>query len=183
MSTTTDQRHQSAFIFLRRRPEIRRSQSWSGHLWSPGYYMSTSGNMSKETWKQWNEKSSLQSLTGPIQRLVKNSASNLKPGWFAISCKSHPGFCVYMTSFCYGGNTPANPWCDDLADAAFGKITAVYGHSDENGPFVRKWSARKMAITDKMGKNSLLSVRFWWLRSHFYGQTLRKEASVRKSSS
>ena len=106
MSTTTDQRHQSAFIFLRRRPEIRRSQSWSGHLWSPGYYMSTSGNMSKETWKKWNEKSSLQSLTGPIQRLVKNSASNLKPGWFAISCKSHPGFCVYMTSFCYGGNNP-----------------------------------------------------------------------------
>ena len=39
----------SAFIFLRRRPEIRRSQSWSGHLRSPGYYMSTSGNMSKET--------------------------------------------------------------------------------------------------------------------------------------
>ena len=84
------------------------------------------------------KKSSLQSLTGPIQSLVNNSASNLKPGWFAISCKSHPGFCVYMTSFCYGGNNPANSWCDDLADAAFGKITAVYGHSDENGPFVRK---------------------------------------------
>ena len=49
MSTTTNQRHQSAFIFLRRRPEIRRSQSLGGHLWSPGYYMSTSGNMSKET--------------------------------------------------------------------------------------------------------------------------------------
>ena len=55
----------------------------------------------------------------------------------------------------------ANPWCDDLAGAAFGKITAVYGHIDENWRFVRKWSARKMAITDKMGKNSLLSVRFW----------------------
>ena len=39
----------SAFIFLRRHPEIRRSQSWSGHLWSPGCYMSTSGNMNKET--------------------------------------------------------------------------------------------------------------------------------------
>ena len=38
----------SAFILLRRHPEIRLSQSWSGHLWSPGYYMSTSGNMSKE---------------------------------------------------------------------------------------------------------------------------------------
>ena len=39
----------SAFIFLRRHPEIRQSQYWSGHLWSPGYYMSTLGNMSKET--------------------------------------------------------------------------------------------------------------------------------------
>ena len=39
----------SAFIFLRRHPEIRRSQSLGGHLWSPGCYMSTSGNMSKET--------------------------------------------------------------------------------------------------------------------------------------
>mgnify|MGYP000155236388 CR=1 FL=1 len=39
----------SAFIFLRRHPEIRRSQYWGGHLWSPGYYMSTLGNMSKET--------------------------------------------------------------------------------------------------------------------------------------
>ncbi|EEI09273.1 transposase-like protein [Limosilactobacillus reuteri MM4-1A] len=38
----------SAFIFLRRHPEIRQSQSWSGHLWSPSYYMSTLGNMSKE---------------------------------------------------------------------------------------------------------------------------------------
>ncbi len=38
----------NAFIFLRRHPEIRRSQSWGGHLWSPGYYISTSGNMSKE---------------------------------------------------------------------------------------------------------------------------------------
>ena len=39
----------SAFIFLRRHPEIRQSQYWSGHLWSPSYYMSTLGNMSKET--------------------------------------------------------------------------------------------------------------------------------------
>ncbi|WP_270522180.1 hypothetical protein [Ligilactobacillus ruminis] len=53
----------------------------------------------------------------------------------------------------------ANSWCDDLAGAAFGKITAVYGHIDENGRFVRKWPARKMAITDKMVKNSLLSVK------------------------
>ena len=26
----------------------------------------------------------------------------------------------------------------DLSGASFGKITAVYGHIDENGPFVRK---------------------------------------------
>ena len=38
----------SAFIFLRRHPEIRRSQSWGGHLWSPGYYIGTPVNMSKE---------------------------------------------------------------------------------------------------------------------------------------
>ena len=38
----------SAFIFLKRHPEIRRSQDWGGHLWSPSYYMSTLGNMSKD---------------------------------------------------------------------------------------------------------------------------------------
>lgn len=38
----------SAFIFLQRHPEIRQSQYWGGHLWSPSYYMSTLGNMSKE---------------------------------------------------------------------------------------------------------------------------------------
>ena len=35
----------SAFIFLKRHPEIRQSQYWGGHLWSPSYYMS---NMSKD---------------------------------------------------------------------------------------------------------------------------------------
>ena len=38
----------SAFILLKRHPEIRHSQYWGGHLWSPGYYMSTLGNMSKD---------------------------------------------------------------------------------------------------------------------------------------
>ena len=38
----------SAFIFLKRHPEIRQSQYWGGHLWSPSYYMSTLGNMSKD---------------------------------------------------------------------------------------------------------------------------------------
>ena len=38
----------SAYIFLKRHPEIKQSQYWGGHLWSPSYYMSTLGNMSKE---------------------------------------------------------------------------------------------------------------------------------------
>jgi len=70
----------------------------------------------------------------------------------------------------------------DLTGAAFGKIiTAVYGHIDENGRFVRKWPARKMAITDKMVKNGRLSVKIQTFRTRFYGQMLRKAASVRKS--
>ena len=69
----------------------------------------------------------------------------------------------------------------DLADAAFDETAAVYGHIDENGGFVRKRPARKMAIMDKMVKNSLLSVRFQTFWSKFYGQTLRKAGFVRKS--
>ena len=69
----------------------------------------------------------------------------------------------------------------DLSVAAFGKIIAVYGHIDENGRFVRKRSARKMAITDKMGKNGRLSVKFQSFRTRFYGQILQKAACVRKS--
>ena len=45
-----------------------------------------------------------------------------------------------------------------MRSTAFGKITAVYGQIDENWEFVRNWPARKKAITDKMFKNSLLSV-------------------------
>ena len=74
-------------------------------------------------------------------------------------------------------------WRADLSDAAFGKITAVYGHIDENGPSVRKRPAPKMAITDKMGKNGQLSVKIQTFLTRFYGQMLRKEAFVRKSSS
>ena len=70
----------------------------------------------------------------------------------------------------------------DLASTAFGKIIAVYGHIDENGPFVRKWLAPKMAITDKMVKNGRLSVKIQTFRTRFYGQMLRKAACVRKSS-
>ena len=71
----------------------------------------------------------------------------------------------------------------DLSDAAFGKITAVYGHIDENGRFVRNWPVRKMAITDKMVKNGRLSVKIKPFRTRFYGQMLQKAACVRKSSS
>ncbi|WP_333491113.1 hypothetical protein [Ligilactobacillus ruminis] len=70
-----------------------------------------------------------------------------------------------------------------MRSAAFGKITVVYGHIEENGRFVRKWTVPKMAITDKTVKNSCLSVKihaFWTL---FYGQTLQKAGFVRKSSS
>ena len=71
----------------------------------------------------------------------------------------------------------------DLSDAAFGKSSAVYGHIDENGRFVRKQPARKKAITDKMVKNSRLSVKIQTFRTRFYGQMLRKAAFVRKSPS
>ena len=45
-----------------------------------------------------------------------------------------------------------------MRSTAFGKITVVYGHIDENGASVRKWLARKMPFTDKMVKNGRLSV-------------------------
>ncbi|RGK48207.1 hypothetical protein DXD09_00260 [Ligilactobacillus ruminis] len=66
---------------------------------------------------------------------------------------------------------------------AFGKITAVYGQIDENGHFVRNWPARKMAITDKMVKNSCLSVKIQPFRTRFYGQMLQKAGFIRKSPS
>ena len=47
----------------------------------------------------------------------------------------------------------------DLSVAAFGKSSAVYGHIDENGRFVRNWPVRKMAITDKSLENAGLSVK------------------------
>ena len=49
-------------------------------------------------------------------------------------------------------------WHADLASAAFGKITAVYGQIDENESSVRKRLARKISITDKMVRNGRLSV-------------------------
>ena len=70
----------------------------------------------------------------------------------------------------------------NLADAASDEIAAVYGQIDENGGFVRKWLDRKMAITDKMVKNSWLSVKIKPFLTRFYGQMLQKAACVRKSS-
>ncbi|MFJ6909866.1 MAG: hypothetical protein ACIRZM_06570 [Ligilactobacillus ruminis] len=65
-------------------------------------------------------------------------------------------------------------WRADLASAAFGKITAVYGQINENGSSVRKWLARKMPFTDKMVKNGRLSVKIQLFRTRFYGQMLQK---------
>ena len=68
----------------------------------------------------------------------------------------------------------------DLADSAFGKNAFVYGHIDENGKFVRKRPARKIAITDKMVKNVRLSVKIQTFRTRFYGQITEKRWFVRK---
>ena len=76
-----------------------------------------------------------------------------------------------------------NSWRSDLTSAAFGKISAVYGHIDKNGHLVRKRPARKMAITDKMVKNGRLSVKIQTFRTRFYGQMLQKQSFVRKSTS
>jgi len=70
-----------------------------------------------------------------------------------------------------------------MSSTAFGKITAVYGQIDENGLFVRKWPARKIPITDKMGKNGRLSVKIQAFWTRFYGQMVQKDGFVRKSSS
>lgn len=45
----------SAQLFLANHPEIRKDQDWGGHLWSPSYYMSTLGNMSKGTVQKYLE--------------------------------------------------------------------------------------------------------------------------------
>ena len=70
-----------------------------------------------------------------------------------------------------------------MRSTAFGKIIVIYGHIDENGRFVRKWTVPKMAITDKMVKNGRLSVNLQTFRTRFYGQMLQKAGFVRKSSS
>ena len=74
-------------------------------------------------------------------------------------------------------------WRADWAGTAFGKSSAVYGHTDKNEGFVRKSSAQKMPFTDKMVKNGRLSVRFQPFLTRFYGQMVQKSDFVRKSSS
>jgi len=70
-----------------------------------------------------------------------------------------------------------------MRSTEFVKIIVVYGYIAENGLFVRNWSARKMAITDKTVKNSCLSVKIQAFRTLFYGQMIQKAGFVRKSSS
>ena len=43
----------SARLFLKNHPEIRNNQFWSSRLWSSSYYVGTTGNMSKETVRQY----------------------------------------------------------------------------------------------------------------------------------
>ena len=38
----------SARLFFSKHPDVKSKKFWSGHLWSPSYYMSTLGNMSRE---------------------------------------------------------------------------------------------------------------------------------------
>ena len=88
------------------------------------------------------------------------------------------------------GTSQKSPFCSQpdsdavieqvMRSTAFGKITVVYGHIAENGLFVRNWSARKMAITDKNAKNVRLSVKIQTFRPRFYGQMVQKAGFVRK---
>ena len=64
-------------------------------------------------------------------------------------------------------------WRADLACAAFGKISAVYGHIDENRFSVRKCPAQK-GDYGQNGQNGRLSVKIQPFRTRFYGQILKK---------
>ena len=39
----------SARLFFELHPEIKAQEFWGGHLWSPSYFMSTLGDMSRQT--------------------------------------------------------------------------------------------------------------------------------------
>ncbi|AEN78728.1 hypothetical protein [Ligilactobacillus ruminis] len=60
----------------------------------------------------------------------------------------------------------------DLSGAAFGKITAVYGHVDKNEHL--SINGLLMAITDKMGKTSRLSVKIQTFRTDFTDKCSKK---------
>ena len=111
------------------------------------------------------------------KRLGKNHASNWKTRWFAINRKSDPVAYAWQSPKRGWRQIWLRAWRTDWACAIFDKITAVYGQIDENESSVRKWLARKMPFTDKMVKNSRLSVKIQTFRTRFYGQMLQKESS------
>ncbi|MFD1455180.1 IS200/IS605 family transposase [Levilactobacillus lanxiensis] len=43
----------SARLFFELHPELKAQKSWGGHLWSPSYFMSTLGDMSKTTMENY----------------------------------------------------------------------------------------------------------------------------------
>ena len=114
------------------------------------------------------------------KRLGKNHASNWKTRWFAINRKSDPVAYAWQSPKRGWRQIWLRAWRTDWACAIFDKITAVYGQIDENESSVRKWLARKMPFTDKMVKNSRLSVKIQTFRTLFYGQMLQKAGFVRK---
>ena len=67
-----------------------------------------------------------------------------------------------------------------MRSTAFVKITAIYGQIDENWEFVRKWYSRKVPITDKMLKNSLLSVKIQAFWTSFTDKRSKNRLFVRK---
>ena len=63
-----------------------------------------------------------------------------------------------------------------LRSTAFGKITAVYGHIDENGRFVHNWPVPKTSITNKCSKKPALSVNPHHKGQKFTDKSLENDA-------
>ena len=124
----------------------------------------------------------------PVRAVSKVERNHLKLKKYSTRLPSPKTVWTQIT-----GTSQKSPFCSQtnsdavieqmMRSTEFVKITVVYGHIAENGLFVRNWSARKMAITDKMGKNGRLSVKIQTFRTRFYGQMLQKAGFVRKSSS
>ena len=75
-------------------------------------------------------------------------------GWLDLRALHLAALIDYFSNFWSAFGAVRARW----ANAAFGKITADYGHIDENGSSVRKWPARKTEITDNQFQNCHLSV-------------------------